>query len=159
MAFFEMTKLALKWAMTKPATSQYPFTPRKPLAGSRGRLVFTKDNCVYCNVCAKKCPTGAITVQRAQKRWTLDRLRCINCGCCVEACPKDAIRMDTGTHAPAVLARPLAVFDKEALLTAISAGWALTVAVSVSDGPSQMISDRFCPSASSTSSKTALASG
>src|SRR3989441_9432554 len=35
---------------------------------------------------------------------------------CVEACPKDAIRMDTGTHAPAVLSRPLAVFDKEALL-------------------------------------------
>jgi len=35
---------------------------------------------------------------------------------CVEACPKDAIRMDTGTHAPAVLSRPLAVFDKQALL-------------------------------------------
>ena len=34
----------------------------------------------------------------------------------MEACPKDAIRMDTGTHAPAVLSRPLAVFDKEALL-------------------------------------------
>src|SRR5437763_1003625 len=41
---------------------------------------------------------------------------CIVCGFCVEACPKDAIRMDTGTHAPAVLSRPLAVFDKEALL-------------------------------------------
>jgi NADH-quinone oxidoreductase subunit I len=34
----------------------------------------------------------------------------------VEACPKDAIRMDTGTHAPSVLSRPLAVFDKQALL-------------------------------------------
>jgi NADH-quinone oxidoreductase subunit I len=49
-------------------------------------------------------------------RFEIDELRCIVCGFCVEACPKDAIRMDTGTHAPAVLSRPLAVFDKQALL-------------------------------------------
>ena len=58
MAYFEMSRLALKWALTKPPTSGYPFEPRRALAGSRGRLVFTKDNCVYCTVCAKKCPTG-----------------------------------------------------------------------------------------------------
>ena len=54
MAYFEMSKLALKWALTKPPTSRYPFEPRKMVPGSRGRLVFTKDNCVYCPVCAKK---------------------------------------------------------------------------------------------------------
>ena len=56
MAYFEMSRLALKWALTKPPTSRYPFEPRRALAGSRGRLIFTKDNCVYCTVCAKKCP-------------------------------------------------------------------------------------------------------
>ena len=55
-------------------------------------------------------------IEKYPVRFEIDELRCIVCGFCVEACPKDAIRMDTGTHAPAVLSRPLAVFDKEALL-------------------------------------------
>ncbi|HTY87983.1 MAG TPA: 4Fe-4S binding protein, partial [Candidatus Acidoferrum sp.] len=75
-----MSRLALKWALTKPPTTRYPFEPRNPLAGSRGSLVFTKDNCVYCNICAKKCPTDALVVNRAQKKWAIDRLRCITCG-------------------------------------------------------------------------------
>src|ERR1022692_3677310 len=43
----EKKNLALKWALPKPPTSRYPFEPRRALAGSRGRLIFTKDNCVY----------------------------------------------------------------------------------------------------------------
>ena len=46
----------------QPPTSRYPFEPRLAIAGSRGELVFTKESCVYCTVCAKKCPTGALTV-------------------------------------------------------------------------------------------------
>ena len=76
--------------------------PRKAFAGSRGELIFTKDGCVYCNVCAKKCPTGALTVNRAQKKWMIDRLRCITCGYCVEACPKKCLGMGTGHGNPAV---------------------------------------------------------
>jgi formate hydrogenlyase subunit 6/NADH:ubiquinone oxidoreductase subunit I len=102
MAFFEMSKLALKWVLKKPPTSQYPFEPRRVLAGSRGKLVFTKETCVYCNVCAKKCPTAALVVQRAQKKWSIDRLRCISCGYCVEACPKDSLALDTAHDAPTV---------------------------------------------------------
>jgi formate hydrogenlyase subunit 6/NADH:ubiquinone oxidoreductase subunit I len=93
MGYFEMSKLALKWALKKPPTSHYPFEARKVIAGSRGRLVFTKDNCVYCNVCAKKCPTGALVVDRKEKKWAIDRLRCITCGYCVEVCPKDSLNM------------------------------------------------------------------
>jgi formate hydrogenlyase subunit 6/NADH:ubiquinone oxidoreductase subunit I len=97
-----MSKLALKWALTKPPTTRYPFEPRQPIAGSRGQIVFTKDNCVYCNICAKKCPTGALMVNRAQKKWVIDRLRCINCGYCVEACPKKSLTMVEGHGSPAV---------------------------------------------------------
>ena len=43
--------------------------------------------------------------------------------------------------------------------TAISAGWAFSVSVRVSIGPSNMISDSFWPSAASTSSNTARAAG
>ena len=102
MAYFEMARLALKWALTKPPTSRYPFEPRKAVAGSRGQLVFTKDNCVYCNVCAKKCPTGALLVDRATRKWAVERLRCIACGYCVEVCPKKSLAMSTSHGNPAV---------------------------------------------------------
>ena len=52
MSYFPMSKLALKWVFTTPVTTHYPFAPRHELAGSRGWLVFTEDDCVYCNVCA-----------------------------------------------------------------------------------------------------------
>jgi len=99
MPYFQMTRLALKWAFKKPTTSRYPFEPLQPLPGSRGRLVFTREHCVYCTVCAKKCPTGALVVKRAEKKWAIDRLRCITCGYCVEACPKQSLTL-AGTHTP-----------------------------------------------------------
>ena len=102
MAYFEMSRLALKWVLTKPVTSRYPFEPRQAIAGSRGQLVFTKKTCVYCTVCAKKCPTGALTVNRAQKQWTIDRLLCITCGYCVEACPKQSLELTTPHGIPTV---------------------------------------------------------
>lgn len=102
MGYFGMSKLALKWALTKPPTTQYPFSPRVALTGSRGQLTFAIETCVYCNVCAKRCPTGALTVDRKQKRWMIDRLRCIVCGLCVEVCPKKSLDMTTGHAAPTV---------------------------------------------------------
>jgi ech hydrogenase subunit F len=91
MAYFEMSSLALKWALRKPVTSHYPFEPRQLLPNSRGKLLFREELCVYCTVCAKKCPTGALRVNRARKEWAIDRLLCIACAACVEACPKDAM--------------------------------------------------------------------
>jgi len=102
MAYFEMSRLALKWVFRKPVTSRYPFEPRRVIAGSRGRLAFTKENCVYCTVCAKKCPTGALVVNRSAKRWGIDRLRCISCGYCVEICPKGSLTLTTAHGIPAV---------------------------------------------------------
>jgi ech hydrogenase subunit F len=102
MAYFEMSRLALKWALKKPPTTGYPFVPRRTLALSRGQLVFTRDTCVYCTVCAKKCPTGALVVNRAQKTWGIDRLLCITCGYCVEACPKKSLALVPDHTAPTV---------------------------------------------------------
>ena len=102
MAYFAMSSLALKWALKAPVTSRYPFAPRRALAGSRGTVEFTPANCVFCTVCAKRCPTGALAVHRAQKRWTIDRLLCITCGLCVEVCPKKSLALGTAHCAPAV---------------------------------------------------------
>ncbi|MGD1278641.1 MAG: 4Fe-4S dicluster domain-containing protein [Tepidisphaeraceae bacterium] len=103
MPYFEMSRLALKWAMSRPPTTRYPFQPRRAIAGSRGQLVFTKDNCTYCTACALKCPTSALQVNRAQKKWGIDRLRCITCGYCVDICPKDSLTLSTSHGTPSVM--------------------------------------------------------
>jgi formate hydrogenlyase subunit 6/NADH:ubiquinone oxidoreductase subunit I len=102
MGYFAISALTLKWAVARPATTRYPFEPRRMLQGSRGQLVFSKETCVFCTVCAKKCPTGALAVNRAAKRWTIDRFMCITCGYCVEACPKKSLHLDTPHALPAV---------------------------------------------------------
>ncbi len=104
MPYLQMSALVLRWAFREPATSRYPFAPRRVLAGSRGQLEFTRDTCVFCNVCAKKCPTDALTVSRPKKLWAIDRLRCIACGACVEACPKKSLLL-AGAHAGPVVTK------------------------------------------------------
>ena len=49
--------------------------------------------CVFCTLCAKKCPQEAITVDRPNKLWTLDKEKCVSCGICAENCPKKSITM------------------------------------------------------------------
>src|SRR6202140_1507176 len=113
------------------STINYPDEQKPYPPGYRGmhRLVPRIDGrprCVACYMCATACPAQCIYIEAGEYesdaiekypvRFEIDELRCIVCGFCVEACPKDAIRMDTGSHAPAVLSRPLAIFDKEALL-------------------------------------------
>jgi formate hydrogenlyase subunit 6/NADH:ubiquinone oxidoreductase subunit I len=102
MAYFSMSLLALKWAVKSPVTTRYPFAPRLELPGSRGALVFTKESCVFCTVCAKRCPTGALVVNRSKRKWAIDRLRCIACGYCVEACPKDSLTFAARHMGPAI---------------------------------------------------------
>lgn len=100
MSFFRMATTVLSWAFKKPVTTRYPFEPRKALAGSRGRLQFNQATCIHCTICAKKCPTGALTVDRAAKKWGIDRLRCISCGYCVEVCPKKSLELSTDHGIP-----------------------------------------------------------
>ena len=58
-----------------------------------GKPVNDPAKCVYCTLCAKKCPAGAIEVDRANKTWKLDDEKCVGCGTCAEACPKNCIIM------------------------------------------------------------------
>jgi len=102
MPYFGMSKLAIKWALSKPPTTAYPFKERRAVPGSRGQLVFAKGKCTYCTACAKKCPTGALVVERANKKLGIDRLRCITCGYCVDICPKDALALSTSHGVPTV---------------------------------------------------------
>ena len=58
-----------------------------------GRPVQDPDKCVYCALCAKNCPAGAIEVDRAAKSWKLDAENCVGCGSCVSSCPKQCLHI------------------------------------------------------------------
>ena len=50
-------------------------------------------NCVFCGLCARTCPMGALTVDRAEKKWEVDRDTCVSCGACVDKCPKKCLSL------------------------------------------------------------------
>ncbi len=76
---------------SKGAAADAPAEPVRPR--DDGKPVNDPSKCVYCSLCAKKCPMGALTVDRAAKTWTLDADKCIACGTCMDACPKKCIIM------------------------------------------------------------------
>lgn len=70
-----------------------PKTPPAVKPREDGKPVNDPSRCVYCTLCAKKCPVQALTVDRGAKTWVLDEEKCISCGTCAQACPKNCIIM------------------------------------------------------------------
>ena len=66
-------------------------TPVAPAPRDDGKPVQDPSKCVYCTICAKKCPAGALAVDRKEKTWTLEEDSCVACGTCASVCPKQAI--------------------------------------------------------------------
>lgn len=60
---------------------------------TRGQIEIDINTCIFCGICSKKCPTGAITVERSEKKWEIERFACIQCGACTESCPKKCLFM------------------------------------------------------------------
>lgn len=58
-----------------------------------GKPTMDPEKCVYCTLCAKKCPQNALKVDRKEKIWELNQEACIQCGICMSVCPKHAIEM------------------------------------------------------------------
>ncbi|HEY5561857.1 MAG TPA: 4Fe-4S dicluster domain-containing protein [Clostridiaceae bacterium] len=114
-----MLQLIMSNITHKPQTRLYPITERIPYERSRGQIEMDDTNCIYCKICANKCPADAITVDRDKKIWTLEAHRCIICNECVAVCPKKCITMKsqrrtagpqnvTVTHVKEVIAKEAA---------------------------------------------------
>ncbi len=92
---FDMLGNIMKNLLSKPATRMYPFEKRENFKNTRGQLGdIDIDACIFCSICAKKCPSDAIIVNRNEKSWEVDRYKCIVCGVCTEVCPKKCLHME-----------------------------------------------------------------
>lgn len=109
MAYLKIAGLVAKSAVSKPATRRYPFEKREPFPGTRGSFQYELSKCTFCTLCQKRCPTGAITVKRAERIYEFDRMKCIVCGACESVCPKDAIHI-VPQYAPPFAGRPLEIY-------------------------------------------------
>jgi ech hydrogenase subunit F len=97
MSVFGMTRTVIRNLFSRPATRRYPRPVREAhrMQRTRGSIVIDIEACIFCSACAKRCPTDAIVVTKAERDWTIDRLRCCTCNACVEVCPKKCLAMDT----------------------------------------------------------------
>ena len=80
----DFTKIAMSNLFSKPATYGYPFVKRIYPERYRGQVAIDIDACIFCGMCMRKCPSGAIQVDRAAKSWTIERMGCVQCSNCVE---------------------------------------------------------------------------
>lgn len=104
-----MPWIVLRNALGRPSTRRFPLEVRPAFERTRGRVTVDLTSCNFCTLCQLRCPTGAITVDKANKTWQIDRLRCILCGVCVDACTKKCPRMDT-LYAPPMTGKQVAVY-------------------------------------------------
>lgn len=91
---------AIKNLFSKPATKNYPVIPREYPERTRGSIRNDIDLCIYCGMCQRKCPSGAITVDRAARTWTIERMGCVQCENCVNNCPKKCLHMENAYSEP-----------------------------------------------------------
>jgi ech hydrogenase subunit F len=94
MGSFHLTKMSLRNLFKKPATKMYPVVAPTWTSRTKGHVTCDIDVCILCSICEKRCPTHAITVNKAEGYWAIDNFSCIQCVTCVRNCPKECLTMD-----------------------------------------------------------------
>ncbi len=100
MGYLYFAKTILHNLLQKPVTVTYPAGKTEVCSSYRGRVVIDIQKCISCGMCMRKCPAGALTVDRAAKSWTINRFACVQCGTCVEHCPMKCLKMEPLYAAP-----------------------------------------------------------
>lgn len=92
---FKMTPNIWRNIVGPKATRRYPQEKREPFENARGRIVADPLTCTCCGVCAAKCPSRCIAVDKKASTWSYDPYACVYCGVCVESCPSSSVRQHT----------------------------------------------------------------
>ena len=97
-----MTPNVIRNLLKKKATRRYPLVVRIPFENARGRLFNEIEKCTFCTVCALKCPSQCIEVDRKAAAWKYNPFACVFCGICVEVCPVQCLRQKHDYQQPVV---------------------------------------------------------
>lgn len=100
MSFLSMSKTLFKNLVHGPYTVLYPLQKKDSYERTRGKVAIEIDDCIFCGMCERRCPTGAIKVDKANTSWSIERLQCIQCNYCGEVCPKKCLVMDNQYTSP-----------------------------------------------------------
>ncbi len=100
MSVLSMTKTLFKNLFHGPYTVLYPIKEKEKFDRTRGKIEISIDDCIFCSMCQRRCPTGAITVEKAKATWSIEPFSCIQCGYCTEVCPKKCLHMNNQYTAP-----------------------------------------------------------
>lgn len=111
MKLFTMARIVSKNLLRGPVTLMYPQKKRafKPI--TRGNIENDIGRCIFCGICARRCPTYAIAVTKDSREWEINRLKCCNCNLCVEVCPVHCL-ISQNWYAPFVTDRKAAVHTR-----------------------------------------------
>ena len=109
MGAFKLGKMTFGSLFKKPETVLYPLETKPQPEGLKGHITIDVDMCILCGMCDRSCPTGCITVDKAQRTWNINRFSCIQCGYCTTVCPKKCLFMEPG-YAPAATERSIDTF-------------------------------------------------
>ena len=113
MKLFTMTKTITKNLLSGPATLMYPKKSRTYTPITRGSVENDINKCIFCGMCARRCPTDAIVVTKDSREWQIDRLKCCTCNLCVEICPVKSLSMEI-QYSPPILERATGVYKMKA---------------------------------------------
>ena len=97
---FKMTPSVLRNLLSKKPTRLYPYEVRAPFENQRGELINEIDKCTFCSVCAVKCPSQCISVDKKAATWTCDPFACVYCGLCVDVCPAECLHQKQAYRHP-----------------------------------------------------------
>ncbi len=97
---FKMTPNILRNLLVKKSTRRYPREVRDPFDRVRGELINNMQACNFCGVCAAKCPSQCITVDKKAGVWTCNPFSCVYCGVCVDACPAQSLSQEQRYRSP-----------------------------------------------------------
>jgi ech hydrogenase subunit F len=97
---FEMTPTILRNFVGKRATRRYPYVVRPPFENARGEIYNDIQVCTFCGVCAAKCPSQCIAVDKKAATWSCNPSACVYCGVCVESCPSGSLHQKPDYRRP-----------------------------------------------------------